>query len=150
MSNVRADLPSFSISCSAEACYLNTGHPDFISGHKAMSIVNERLNPAPPPPAVDPKSKLPAGAVNNNKDLDVDIRDNQSFFGSFFSGNRNNKTKKGAMEPVSCRFLLWAISAQQDGMRAACRRSNALAPSVVNLANAASRFSQGIGNPYGP
>ena len=27
----------------AEANYVNTGHPDFINGHKAMSIVTERL-----------------------------------------------------------------------------------------------------------
>ncbi|KAJ3385530.1 vacuolar protein sorting-associated protein 1 [Entophlyctis sp. JEL0112] len=28
----------------AEATYVNTGHPDFIPGHKAMSIVTERVN----------------------------------------------------------------------------------------------------------
>ncbi|KAI9144679.1 Dynamin central region-domain-containing protein [Paraphysoderma sedebokerense] len=27
----------------AEACYINTAHPDFISGHKATSLVQERL-----------------------------------------------------------------------------------------------------------
>jgi len=27
----------------SESCYINTAHPDFLSGHKAMSIVTERL-----------------------------------------------------------------------------------------------------------
>lgn len=28
---------------SAEACYINTGHPDFLTGHRAVAIVNERI-----------------------------------------------------------------------------------------------------------
>ncbi|KAL7745980.1 vacuolar protein sorting-associated protein 1 [Sorochytrium milnesiophthora] len=28
----------------AEACYINTAHPDFITGHRATSIVTEKLN----------------------------------------------------------------------------------------------------------
>ena len=27
---------------SMEACYINTGHPDFLNGHRAMAMVNER------------------------------------------------------------------------------------------------------------
>jgi len=71
-----------------QSCYVNTTHPDFLNGHKAMSIVQERLNAnKPPPPSADPKSgKLAPGQLNNNRDLDVDPkRDEQSFFGSFFS-----------------------------------------------------------------
>jgi len=85
----------------SEACYLNTGHPDFISGHKAMAIVNERMNPASAQP-VDPK-KNGVNAVNNDKDLDVNIKDNQGFFGSFFAGGKQqqNKQKRAAMEAVS-------------------------------------------------
>ncbi|QRV86437.1 dynamin central region protein [Ceratobasidium sp. AG-Ba] len=82
-----------------QACYVNTTHPDFLNGHKAMSIVTDRMNAnKPPPPADNPKSgKLAPGAVNNNKDLDVDAKkDEPGFFGSFFSGNRNQPKKKGA------------------------------------------------------
>ncbi|OCH85222.1 hypothetical protein OBBRIDRAFT_798395 [Obba rivulosa] len=87
-----------------QACYVNTTNPDFLGGYRAMAIVTERLNASKPPPsAVDPKSgKLAPGQINNNKDLDVDPRkEEQSFFGSFFSATKNAPKKKGAaiMEP---------------------------------------------------
>lgn len=68
-----------------------------------MSIVNERLNANKPSP--DTKGgKLPPGAVNNNKDLEVDPKKEEpSFFGSFFSASKNAPKKKGVavMEAVS-------------------------------------------------
>jgi len=76
-----------------QACYINTTHPDFINGHKAMSMVSDRVNAGKqPPPASDPKSgRLAPGAVNNDKDLGVDLqKEEPGFFGSFF----NPKTKK--------------------------------------------------------
>ncbi|CCM05028.1 uncharacterized protein FIBRA_07228 [Fibroporia radiculosa] len=82
-----------------QACYVNTTHPDFLNGHKAMAIVGDRLNAnKPPPPSVDPKTgKLAPGQLNNNKDLDVDVRQQEtSFFGSFFSASKNTPKKKGA------------------------------------------------------
>ncbi|KAF8610449.1 hypothetical protein BDV93DRAFT_601456 [Ceratobasidium sp. AG-I] len=81
-----------------QACYVNTTHPDFLNGHKAMSIITDRMNVNKPPPPTDPKSgKLAPGALNNNKDLDVDAKKEEpSFFGSFFAGNRNQPKKKGA------------------------------------------------------
>jgi dynamin 1-like protein len=81
-----------------QACYVNTTHPDFLSGHKAMAIITERLNAnKPPPPAPDPKTgKLAPGQINNNKDLDVDSKKEEpSFFGSFFAKNKS-VTKKGS------------------------------------------------------
>jgi hypothetical protein len=105
-----------------QACYVNTTHPDFLNGHKvsyidfaqlllaqlhyqAMSIITDRMNANKPPPTTDTKGgKLAVGAINNNKDLDVDAKkDEPSFFGSFFAGNRNQPKKKGAavMEAVS-------------------------------------------------
>ncbi|KAF9484891.1 hypothetical protein BDN70DRAFT_871869 [Pholiota conissans] len=81
-----------------QACYVNTTHPDFIGGHKATAIVTERLNAnKPPTPASDPKN--PRSAVNNNKDLDVDVKQESGFFGSFFAPKTGPK-KKGvaAME----------------------------------------------------
>jgi vacuolar protein sorting-associated protein 1 len=84
-----------------QACYVNTTHPDFINGHKAMSIVNDRLNAAKPqPPANDPK-KVTASQINNNKDLDVEAKkDEPSFFGSFFSSASKNGKKRGPNTPV--------------------------------------------------
>ncbi|KAF8919218.1 Dynamin central region-domain-containing protein [Mucidula mucida] len=80
------------------ACYVNTTHPDFISGHRAMQIVQDRLNAnKPPPQQTDAKSgKLAPGVINNNRDLDVDLkREEPSFFGSFFARNPNGTKKKG-------------------------------------------------------
>ncbi|ELU43983.1 vacuolar sorting protein 1 [Rhizoctonia solani AG-1 IA] len=84
---------------SMQACYVNTTHPDFLNGHKAMSIVTERLNAnRPSTPADNHKTgKLAPGTINNNKDLDVEAKKEEpSFFGSFFSGNKNQPKKKGA------------------------------------------------------
>jgi hypothetical protein len=59
-----------------QACYVNTTHPDFISGHKAMALITERMNAnKPQEKPVDAKSgKLAAGALNNGKDLDADLK----------------------------------------------------------------------------
>ncbi|KAL1744179.1 Dynamin central region-domain-containing protein [Schizophyllum fasciatum] len=78
----------------AQSCYVNTTHPDFLNGHRAMAIVNERLAAArPPPPGADPKTgRLAPGALNNNRDLDVEAkREEPSFFGSFFASARTKK-----------------------------------------------------------
>ncbi|KAJ7684549.1 Dynamin central region-domain-containing protein [Mycena polygramma] len=85
-----------------QACYVNTTHPDFINGHKAMSIVNDRLNAArPPPPGADPKTgKLAPGQINNNRDLDVEAKKEEpSFFGSFFAPKAKGSKKGGAATP---------------------------------------------------
>ncbi|PWN23831.1 putative VPS1-member of the dynamin family of GTPase [Microstroma glucosiphilum] len=89
----------------SEACYLNTGHPDFISGHRAMAIVNERMHPPEKPPTDARRKEL---AINNDKDLDVTVKNEQGFFGSFFSGSKQqqqNKARQALMEspPTSLR-----------------------------------------------
>jgi len=69
-----------------------------------MAIVGERLNPTKPGTPVNDPKKLPANAVNNNKDLDVDLKkDEGSFFQSFFPGGKATQKKKvgGSMEAVS-------------------------------------------------
>lgn len=105
---------------SMESCYINTGHPDFLNGHRvslsakiaalnrpvltliqAMAIVNERYNPSKPV-QVDPKtgkplpqSSTPARAASPTVP-DVDGSANAGFFGSFFAAK--NKKKAAAME----------------------------------------------------
>ena len=82
---------------SMQACYINTTHPDFIGGHKAFALVSEKLAPKPPtgpPNPNDPKQRQLA--LNNNKDLDVEAKREDSFFGSFFSRSAANSKKKGA------------------------------------------------------
>ncbi|KAK4690587.1 vacuolar protein sorting-associated protein 1, partial [Lecanoromycetidae sp. Uapishka_2] len=80
-----------------EACYVNTGHPDFLNGHRAMAIVNERnakptqVDPKtgrPLPPAVPPRASSPS--------LDLPSDANSGFFGSFFAPK--NKKKMAAMD----------------------------------------------------
>lgn len=84
-----------------ESCYVNTGHPDFLNGHRAMAIVNEKHNAAKPV-QVDPKTgkPLPASAMpprSNSPSLDMNGADGSGFFGSFFASK--NKKKMAAMEP---------------------------------------------------
>jgi vacuolar protein sorting-associated protein 1 len=86
---------------SMEACYINTGHPDFLNGHRAMAIVNDRHN-ASKPTQVDPKTGKPlppnvpprAGSPSLPTD---GSEPNSGFFGSFFASK--NKKKMAAMEP---------------------------------------------------
>ncbi|KAI1074162.1 vacuolar sorting protein 1 [Whalleya microplaca] len=85
-----------------ESCYINTGHPDFLNGHRAMAIVNERYNGAKPV-QVDPKTgkplpasaATPARAASPSIDANLDST-NAGFFGSFFAAK--NKKKAAAME----------------------------------------------------
>ena len=83
-----------------EAIYINTGHPDFINGSRAMAIVHERHNSTKPqqvdpktgkplPPQVPPRSMSPS--------LGGSADEGGGFFGSFFASK--NKKKMAAMEP---------------------------------------------------
>ncbi|SPN97257.1 probable VpsA protein [Cephalotrichum gorgonifer] len=81
-----------------EACYINTGHPDFLNGHRAMAIVNERHNP-PKPVQVDPKTGKPLASTPGraaSPTTDTNLEGNSGFFGSFFAAK--NKKKAAAME----------------------------------------------------
>lgn len=72
------------------------------------------MNVNKPAPAVDnPKTgKLAPGTVNNNKDLEVDLRKEEpSFFGSFFSGAKGPAAKKkGQPTMESVRTLALMLS----------------------------------------
>ncbi|KAH8747516.1 dynamin-1-like protein-like protein [Hyaloscypha finlandica] len=84
-----------------ESCYINTGHPDFLNGHRAMALVNEKHNAAKPI-QVDPKTgkPMPASAtpVRASSPTLAGMSDdpNSGFFGSFFASK--NKKKMAAME----------------------------------------------------
>ncbi|KZT44213.1 hypothetical protein SISSUDRAFT_342506 [Sistotremastrum suecicum HHB10207 ss-3] len=97
-----------------QACYVNTTHPDFLNGHKAMAIVSERIAASKPPP--DPKK---AGTpINNNKDLDVDLKKEEpSFFGSFFPSKAAATKKKGApMEAPPAQIRPQAALSERETM----------------------------------
>ncbi|KAJ3277129.1 vacuolar protein sorting-associated protein 1 [Terramyces sp. JEL0728] len=83
----------------SEISYVNTGHPDFITGQRAMAVVSERMNAKKnPPPIMDTlqgknpndKPKLPppslqqAAALTRDSNQEVIDQTNQGFFGSFF------------------------------------------------------------------
>ncbi|KAF9138627.1 vacuolar protein sorting-associated protein 1 [Mortierella sp. GBA39] len=75
-----------------ESCYINTGHPDFLNGHRAMAVINDRVNQAKNPQPVDPKNR---NVANLPPSLEPEPTNN-GFFGSFFAGK---KKRSGAMEP---------------------------------------------------
>jgi hypothetical protein len=81
-----------------ESVYINTGHPDFINGSRAMAIVHERHNSARPQ-QVDPKTgkPLPPTVPPRSSSPSLDPNDGGGFFGSFFASK--NKKKMAAMEP---------------------------------------------------
>ncbi|KAI9798668.1 MAG: vacuolar protein sorting-associated protein 1 [Piccolia ochrophora] len=85
---------------SMESCYVNTGHPDFLNGHRAMAIVNDRHTQAKPT-QVDPKTGKPLAAAAGttgraSPTLEAMDGTNSGFFGSFFASK--NKKKMAAME----------------------------------------------------
>ncbi|KAF8930138.1 vacuolar protein sorting-associated protein 1 [Haplosporangium gracile] len=75
-----------------ESCYINTGHPDFLNGHKAMAVINDRVNQAKSPQPVDPKNR---NVANLPPSLEPEPTNN-GFFGSFFA---SKKKRAGVMEP---------------------------------------------------
>ena len=71
-----------------------------------MTIVNEQMNAAKPPPPSNPElksGKLAPGQINNSKDLDVETKKEEpGFFGSFFPAIKSKQKKIGpVMEAVS-------------------------------------------------
>ncbi|KAF9583398.1 vacuolar protein sorting-associated protein 1, partial [Lunasporangiospora selenospora] len=78
---------------SMEACYINTAHPDFLNGHKAMAVINERVNQAKNPPPVDSKGRNSLAALPPSLEPEPT---NNGFFGSFFQAKKKKAT---IMEP---------------------------------------------------
>ncbi|KAG0029089.1 vacuolar protein sorting-associated protein 1 [Podila clonocystis] len=73
-----------------EGVYINTGHPDFLNGHRAMAVINDRINQAKNPQPVDPKNRNSALA-NLPPSLEPEPA-NGGFFGSFFSNKKKRST----------------------------------------------------------
>lgn len=94
-----------------EACYINTAHPDFLSGHQAIAIVNEQLQAKNQPAQITDKQhgnsaahsrqqQLAALQTNNASSassFDSNNESNGSFFGSFFAGPKKTKKTSGAL-----------------------------------------------------
>ncbi|KAK9456176.1 Dynamin central region-domain-containing protein [Dipodascopsis uninucleata] len=84
---------------SMEAAYINTGHPDFLTGHRAMQIVSDRMQ-ANKPVQVDPKTGKPIPQPQKDSMSPVlglgPGEENNGFFNSFFA--TKNKKKMAAME----------------------------------------------------
>lgn len=102
---------------SMEACYINTGHPDFINGHRAMAIVNERHS-ASKPVQVDPKTgkPLPGGGREspNPQSLMTGDSEKEGFFFSFFAAK--NKKKMAAMEPPPAKLMASGTLSERENL----------------------------------
>jgi dynamin 1-like protein len=92
-----------------EACYINTAHPDFLNGHQAIAMVNERIQPKQPQAnehstKTNAKNNQVSALQTNNSSSNLSETDsNGSLFGSFFSGNKKtpNKSVSSIMDMVS-------------------------------------------------
>ncbi|KAF8537062.1 Dynamin central region-domain-containing protein [Trichophaea hybrida] len=97
-----------------EACYINTGHPDFINGHRAMATVNER-HFASKPVQVDPKTgkPLPGGGRESPNPQSLD-NEKEGFFFSFFAAK--NKKKMAAMEPPPAKLMASGTLSERENL----------------------------------
>jgi hypothetical protein len=109
---------------SAEACYVNTGHPEFITGHRAMAVVAERMAAKKNPPAImetiqgrpnpkdqqrpPPPTLQQAAALTADPNKDIIDQTNQGFFGSFF----NKQQQKGIPGQLSQVLLMLKLGSK--------------------------------------
>lgn len=97
---------------SAECCYVNTAHPDFIGGHRALGLVTEKLQlkgsattPSEKEKATldkyDPKrTTVAASGAGNTYTLDnAGQQQGEGIFGSFFGGAKKQAKRPGILEP---------------------------------------------------
>ncbi|KAJ5148600.1 Vacuolar protein sorting-associated protein 1 [Penicillium atrosanguineum] len=91
-----------------EATYINTGHPDFLNGQRAMALVNDRQQAAKPT-QVDPKTgkplPLPARAASPSLDTTGEAQNNSGFFGSFWA-SKNKKKMRESTEVEVIKLLI--------------------------------------------
>lgn len=117
-----------------ESTYINTGHPDFINGSRAMAIIHERHNSAKPQ-QVDPKTGKPLPPSVPPRSISPTLDPNGEgggFFGSFFASK--NKKKMAAMEPPAATLKASGTLSEKESQevevisksRAACPRYRTL------------------------
>lgn len=93
----------------AEGCYINVCHPEFVGGHRAFTIVNEKLYGPPksttPAKPTNPAS-APASETNSTQKsgvaipaLSVQSDTADGFFSSFFGSKKGSK-KGGVLEAM--------------------------------------------------
>ena len=84
----------------AETCYINTVHPDFVSGHRTMAIVYDKLQLNSKPKEKDPKDSKDSKESGDKKQLNSPIsyslekggsNVNEGVFSSFFSKQPNKR-----------------------------------------------------------
>jgi hypothetical protein len=65
-----------------------------------MALVTDRLNANKPATPEPKQGKMTAAQLNNNKDLEVDLKKEEpSSFGSFFSSSKSQQQKKAKKGP---------------------------------------------------
>ncbi|KAJ2779528.1 vacuolar protein sorting-associated protein 1 [Coemansia javaensis] len=80
-----------------EQNYINTGHPDFINGQRAIAIVNDRMHPPKPAqPGAPPNGR--ASINERSLDDEMNLPKDTGFFGSFWQGG-GKKKRQATMEP---------------------------------------------------
>ncbi|PVV02492.1 hypothetical protein BB560_003054 [Smittium megazygosporum] len=86
-----------------EHVYINTAHPDFISGQRALNIVSERLNPSKPigPDGRPALTRSPAPQPYDRAlDQEMNINKDPTFFGSFFQSKTKRPTIMDPAPPI--------------------------------------------------
>ncbi|KAF7724547.1 vacuolar protein sorting-associated protein 1 [Apophysomyces ossiformis] len=94
-----------------EACYINTAHPDFLTGHQAIAMVTEQLQSKNQPASAPDSGKsnktqgsspaLGTSHISNPVSPMLNHDNNNSFFGSFFGGKKPKKSPNGVSDPIS-------------------------------------------------
>ncbi|KAI8880066.1 hypothetical protein K501DRAFT_255753 [Backusella circina FSU 941] len=110
-----------------ESCYINTAHPDFLSGHQAIAMVNDQLqgsknqqnNEKGQHSTKQHQNQQQLSALQTNgahsPSIDSNAESKDSFFGSFFSGpKKTKKTTNGLMEaPPATLKAMGALSERE-------------------------------------
>lgn len=82
----------------AECCYINTAHPDFVSGHRAIAMVNEKMNTPKPAETASNVNKKPLPTISPSASLNTNSANEDGFFGSFF--NKKAVKRPGVLDPA--------------------------------------------------
>ena len=85
----------------AEGCYINTAHPEFVNGHRAVAMVNEKLQLNKPQATTETnkdgtqRKVPPTPASQQPTTYNLDSSD-QGYFSSFFA--KKTTKKPGVLE----------------------------------------------------